>query len=205
MDFAELEQSHWKSPGPSPSRPTVDDQRRPRGSQDSSSLQNEHFATSELINSGKTNMEDDVNYHRRPKGSHNSVKKGDIASVKNTHSSQVPRRASGGREEHKRRMGPPVRENASIGSSRSSSQEKSLSAEEGVADDEETGLTKPERGRRRRRKRRHTLLDERIAGDVKSTKEERKVADMNVLKSSIVNVLLIALWFVSIHGASKRA
>jgi solute carrier family 35 protein C2 len=67
---------------------------------------------------------------------------------------------------------------------------------DGLEDDEETGLTKRDRRRRRRRKRRNTLLDQRIVpNDDTYTKEEKKLADQNLLKSMLVNGVLIGLWY----------
>ena len=67
---------------------------------------------------------------------------------------------------------------------------------DGLDDDEETGLTKRDRRRRRRRKRRNTLLDQRIVHDDDTyTKEEKKLADQNLLKSMLVNAVLICLWY----------
>jgi len=66
---------------------------------------------------------------------------------------------------------------------------------DGLEDDEETGLTKRDRRRRRRRKRRNTLLDQRIVPDDTYTKEEKKLADQNLIKSMLVNSVLISLWY----------
>lgn len=68
-------------------------------------------------------------------------------------------------------------------------------SDDGLQDDEETGLTGKDKGRRKQRRRRNTLLDQRIVGDVKVTAEERKEADRDVLKKSLVNGLLIGLWY----------
>ena len=67
---------------------------------------------------------------------------------------------------------------------------------DGLEDDEETGLTKRDRRRRRRRKRRNTLLDQRIVPDDTYTKEEKKLADQNLMRSMLVNGVLIGLWYV---------
>jgi solute carrier family 35 protein C2 len=61
-------------------------------------------------------------------------------------------------------------------------------------DDEETGLTSKDKRKRRTRKRRNTLLDQRVAGEVKITDEERRKADQNVFKKSVINGALIGLW-----------
>jgi solute carrier family 35 protein C2 len=66
---------------------------------------------------------------------------------------------------------------------------------DGLEDDEETGLTKRDRRRRRRRKRRNTLLDQRIVPTTDTyTKEEKKLADQNLMRSMTINGVLIALW-----------
>ncbi|KAF2088637.1 TPT-domain-containing protein [Saccharata proteae CBS 121410] len=70
--------------------------------------------------------------------------------------------------------------------------------DDGIEDDEETGLTGKDRRRRRKRKRRHTRLDERIASDSMPTitKEEEKIATASFIQASLVNVLLIGLWYL---------
>ncbi|CAG8960556.1 hypothetical protein HYFRA_00013379 [Hymenoscyphus fraxineus] len=68
--------------------------------------------------------------------------------------------------------------------------------DDGLQDDEETGLTGKDRGRRNSKRRRNTLLDQRIAGDVKITAEEKKQADQNVLKNMVINGILILLWYL---------
>jgi hypothetical protein len=72
---------------------------------------------------------------------------------------------------------------------------------DGLEDDEETGLTKRDRRRRRRRKRRNTLLDQRIVPTTDTyTKEEKKLADQNLLRSMLINGILIGLWYVVTQG-----
>ena len=66
----------------------------------------------------------------------------------------------------------------------------------GCTDDEETGLTHEARKKRRRRRRSGARLDERVAPLPLSKTEEKKLADLAVLKRSGVNVLLIGLWYV---------
>lgn len=68
---------------------------------------------------------------------------------------------------------------------------------DGLEDDEETGLTKRDRRRRRRRKRRNTLLDQRVVPGESYTKEEKKLADQNLIKSMLINAVLIGLWYVN--------
>ncbi|KAF2822758.1 TPT-domain-containing protein [Ophiobolus disseminans] len=67
---------------------------------------------------------------------------------------------------------------------------------DGLDDDEETGLTKRDRRRRRRRKRRNTLLDQRIVPTDTYTKEEKKLADQNLIRSMLINGVLIAMWYL---------
>lgn len=69
-----------------------------------------------------------------------------------------------------------------------------MRSDDGLEDDEETGLTGRDRRRRRRRKRRNTHLDQRIVEDVKFTKEEEKLADQNLLHTMLINAALIGLW-----------
>ena len=71
-----------------------------------------------------------------------------------------------------------------------------LSEEEDLTEDEETGLTEFDQRKRRRTKRKFILLDERFIGDVGTAKQERKIADLSVLKNSAINALLIGSWLV---------
>ncbi len=69
-------------------------------------------------------------------------------------------------------------------------------SDDGLQDDEETGLTGKDKSRRKGKKRRNTLLDQRIAGEANITAEEKREADQNVLKRGLVNALLIGLWYI---------
>ncbi|PQE27456.1 Triose-phosphate transporter protein [Rutstroemia sp. NJR-2017a BVV2] len=71
-----------------------------------------------------------------------------------------------------------------------------LSEEGDLQDDEETGLTAKSKAIRTKKKRRHTNLDHRIAGDALVTAEEKKAADKNVVKKSLINGVLIGLWYM---------
>jgi solute carrier family 35, member C2 len=70
-------------------------------------------------------------------------------------------------------------------------------SESGLSDDEETGLTSKERSERRRRKKRRTHLDARIAEDLdlKVSKEEKKLADVSVVRRLLVDAALIGSWY----------
>jgi solute carrier family 35, member C2 len=70
----------------------------------------------------------------------------------------------------------------------------SLLEEEGLNDDEETGLTEAERRRRKSKRRRNSLLDQRIFGHSNVTLEERREAYQHLLKRIAINGLLIGLW-----------
>jgi solute carrier family 35, member C2 len=67
-------------------------------------------------------------------------------------------------------------------------------SDEGLEDDEETGLTGTERGKRRRRKRKNAQLDQRVVGGISYTEEEDKLAAQTVIRASLINASLIALW-----------
>lgn len=69
-----------------------------------------------------------------------------------------------------------------------------MRSQDGLEDDEETGLTGRDRRRRRRRKRRNTRLDQRVVEDVRFTKEEKELANQSLVKSMLINALLIGLW-----------
>jgi solute carrier family 35 protein C2 len=68
--------------------------------------------------------------------------------------------------------------------------------EDELQDDEETGLTGKDKSKRTRKRRRNTLLDQRVAAEVKISPEEKKEADQNVLKVLLINGLLIGLWYI---------
>jgi solute carrier family 35 protein C2 len=65
---------------------------------------------------------------------------------------------------------------------------------DGLEDDEETGLTGGDRRRRRRRKRKNTMLDQRIVPETKLTKEEEEAANQTLIRSLVINAILIGLW-----------
>jgi solute carrier family 35, member C2 len=68
-------------------------------------------------------------------------------------------------------------------------------SDEDLHDDEETGLTKKERSKRNLKKKRNTRLDQRVVRET-ITEEERKEADQNVMRRSLVNLTLIGLWYL---------
>jgi hypothetical protein len=69
-----------------------------------------------------------------------------------------------------------------------------LLEEEGLNDDEETGLTEPDRRRHKGKRRRNSLLTQRIVGHSNVTMEERNEANQHLLKKIAINGLLICLW-----------
>lgn len=83
-------------------------------------------------------------------------------------------------------------------------------SDDGLQDDEETGLTGKDKSKRKRRRRRNTLLDQRIAADVQITAEEKREADQNVVKRGLINGLLIGLWYlfslsISLVGSPQQS
>ncbi|KUJ18484.1 TPT-domain-containing protein [Mollisia scopiformis] len=69
-------------------------------------------------------------------------------------------------------------------------------SDNGLQDDEETGLTGKDKSKRKRRRRRNTLMDQRVAAEVKITEEERKEADQFVMRNLLLNGTLIGLWYL---------
>lgn len=86
-----------------------------------------------------------------------------------------------------------------------------LASEDAFSDDEETGLTRKDKEHRKRRRWKNARLDSRIAGNIDSAIQDQKDADRTVLKSLIINVLLILSWYlfslsisiVSDHGRAR--
>jgi solute carrier family 35 protein C2 len=67
--------------------------------------------------------------------------------------------------------------------------------DEDLHDDEEAGLTGKDRRRKRRKRRRNQLLDQRIARDDGISPEEKQEADRTVVRSLVINGVLIGLWY----------
>jgi solute carrier family 35 protein C2 len=95
-----------------------------------------------------------------------------------------------------------------------------LLSEDGLEDDEETGLTSGDRRKRRKRKRRNTLLDQRIMpdGGMHQREEEERLAKKTFWYKIVVNTTLIGLWYLfsisitlvrpflfSSHSVSRRS
>jgi solute carrier family 35 protein C2 len=92
--------------------------------------------------------------------------------------------------------GNPVKETDSLARSSSDWEMDDIRSNDGIEDDEETGLTQQERTKRKRRKRRNTLIDERIAQDAKSiSNEEQRIANASFYRASMINGILIAMWY----------
>lgn len=90
-------------------------------------------------------------------------------------------------------------EHVSDFSSRSTSDDvelHDLASEDGLTDDEETGLTRKDKRNRKWRKKKNTLLDQRILETGKISKQDGNSADKNVLRASLINALLIASWYL---------
>jgi hypothetical protein len=81
-----------------------------------------------------------------------------------------------------------------------------IRSDEGLEDDEETGLTVQDRQKRTRRKRRNTMADERIVPDSEISKEEERLASASFMRDAIINCILIGLWYtfsISISVVSR--
>jgi solute carrier family 35 protein C2 len=71
-----------------------------------------------------------------------------------------------------------------------------LASDDALSDDEETGLTKKDKEHRKRTRRKNTRLDGRIAGNIHSAQQDQKEADRTVMRSMIINILLIGSWYL---------
>lgn len=69
-------------------------------------------------------------------------------------------------------------------------------SEDGLEDDEETGLTSHDRRKRRRRKRRGTMMDERVAPGADTREEEMRLASKSFWAAIVTNSILIGLWYL---------
>ncbi|KAJ0167371.1 putative transporter C22E12.01 [Colletotrichum tanaceti] len=86
-------------------------------------------------------------------------------------------------------------ENLGATPSASKDGEEDSFSDEDLHDDEETGLTKKDKNRKKKRRRNNTRLDQRIVrGEISA--EEKKEADQNVFRRSVVNIALILLWYL---------
>lgn len=71
-----------------------------------------------------------------------------------------------------------------------------LASDDALTDDEETGLTGKDKRKRKRRRTLNTKLDERVAGSTGASPSGWSLADRNVIKASLINILLIASWYL---------
>ncbi|KAF4547434.1 Triose-phosphate transporter-like protein 2 [Elsinoe fawcettii] len=100
---------------------------------------------------------------------------------------------------------PRTGQSGSAGSSRESSSDwemQDIYSDDGLEDDEETGLTDADKRKRRKRKRRNTLIDERVAHDHVTETDEKRIAYQTLVKESAINALLIAMWYSFSIGIS---
>ncbi|KAI5206193.1 TPT-domain-containing protein [Aureobasidium subglaciale] len=70
-----------------------------------------------------------------------------------------------------------------------------IRSDDGLEDDEETGLTVQDRQKRTKRKRRNTMADERIVPESEVSKEEERLASASFMRDAIINCILIGLWY----------
>ena len=208
MEASDLEQNHWKSANSTPLPSGNLLARRSSSSRPNHDASSPRDASPERppsTHSLHSDMDEAKDGYRRRKKSPVGIDRLENRTLNEGMSNKSRRKSQAADEgEHKHHILAQNEYEAEAKSSRSSSGDFELDdtlSEDALTDDEETGLTKPDRRKRRRRKRRNTLLDERIAGDSNIEKQERKLADLSVLKSSAINALLIGLWYV-VHDFS---
>ncbi|KAL1310826.1 hypothetical protein AAFC00_001063 [Neodothiora populina] len=137
--------------------------------------------------------EDSAKRHARRRSSslvHNGVRDGHSSSRKTSSPnlpSDIPE--AGDVPEHH------IKDTDSYTQSSSDWEMDDMRSDEGLQDDEETGLTQQERSKRKRRKRRNTMMEERIAQDDSMAKEERRLANASMLRDSLINAILIGMWY----------
>lgn len=68
--------------------------------------------------------------------------------------------------------------------------------DDGIEDDEETGLTGTERKARAEKKRRNTRLSDRVGGDLSLANEGDQAGDGGFMRDSLINIVLICMWYV---------
>jgi solute carrier family 35 protein C2 len=71
-----------------------------------------------------------------------------------------------------------------------------IASDDGLEDDEETGLTSEDRQKRRRKKRRGTLLNERVVPGADTREEELRLANKSFWSAIVMNSILIGLWYL---------
>ncbi|PNS20699.1 hypothetical protein CAC42_2944 [Sphaceloma murrayae] len=91
---------------------------------------------------------------------------------------------------------------ASSGDSSSDWEMQDMYSDDGLEDDEETGLTNVDKHKRRKRKRRNTRLDERVSHDNMTDIDEKRLAYKTLVKESLINALLIGMWYSFSIGIS---
>lgn len=169
----------------------------PRSSLDSQNS----TGTASHVHPPTPDMDGTADGHRRRKGLLSGEVENDIGDGKADGKRKSHRRLKGSRPglEPKHPANPSDEDHSSEFSSRSTSEDVELHqmiSEDGLTDDEETGLTKKDIRNRKRRRRKNTLLDQRIMGNSKTSKQDAKSADISVLRASLINALLIASWYL---------
>jgi solute carrier family 35 protein C2 len=115
-------------------------------------------------------------------------------------------------EGSKEHLDVPGRSAGESGSSSKDDSGRDSFSDEDLHDDEEMGLTRKDKSRKQKKRRRNTLLDNRIAREKHLSDDERKEADRNVVRSLLINGVLILLWYffslsislVSVHLGSTQ-
>lgn len=164
-----------------------------RASQDSAGI-------ASYVHPPPPNMDGSADGHRRRRGllAGKDENDGVDGKARGKHRSRRVRIGNAGAESEQESY-PSDEDNVSDFSSRSISDDVELhhiASEDGLTDDEETGLTREDKRNRKRRKKKNTLLDQRIIGTGKISKQDGNSADKNVLRASLINALLIASWYL---------
>lgn len=139
-------------------------------------------------------------YRRRRAQLMNGIEIGSIRrkrpSKQHVHSHRNP---SGAPDEENKQLGySPDEGHGSDFSSRTTSEDfelDHLTAEDPFSDDEETGMTKKDKRHRKRRRRKAVRMDERFAGNVKTSKPNKRFTYSNIYKAWLINALLVASWY----------
>ncbi|KAK3649989.1 hypothetical protein LTR56_006576 [Elasticomyces elasticus] len=105
--------------------------------------------------------------------------------------------AAGGRQspQYRDEMGDSLPHEPHVRRSSSDFSMDDLHTDDELDDDEEAGLTHTEQKKRRRRKYHNTRPDERIVGNVGTQKAEDKLVKATLLRDTLFNGSLIALWY----------
>ena len=182
--------------------PTVSNSPSPSSSISSQSSQHSRFGTGTHVHPSTSKMDGSDGYIRRRPLTMDANDVGDISKPSRKGHSRRPRpkrRNLLAQGDEQKRSEMLEDEHNSDCLTPSSSEEAELEhpiSGDGLTDDEETGLTRKDKSRRKRRKRLNTHLDERVVASSNPSASRWSLADKHVVQASLVNALLIALWYI---------